>query len=229
MPVSICTVSRKAVMTELRSRIRTLEGHGPAHTGGVSLGLPELDGALGAAGLALGCLHEVYGEETTTGGFVAAILTLLPAGTVVWIAGEDALYLPGLPAFRMEAAELLFVSLRKDKDRLRAMEEALRWPGLRAVVAELDRFDLTATRRLQLAAERSGITGFIIARHEQGLSSSVTRWRVEPALSDEGDSACWRVHLLRCRGGQTALAVVHWRDRFREDIPVEIQRKQAIR
>ena len=122
------------------------------------------------------------------------------------------MYLPGLIPFGISYEDLLFVPLRKPTDRLWAMEEALRWPGLKAVVAELDSFDLTATRRLQLAAESSGVTGFIIARREQGLSSGVTRWHVSPAPEES-----WYVELSRCRGGHSAGSIVQWQGQFRDE------------
>ena len=46
--------------------------------------------------------------------------------------------------------------------RLWALEEALRSPGLTAVLAEVDRLTLTQSRRLQLAAEAKGVTAFLL-------------------------------------------------------------------
>ena len=205
-------MDREQTLIELKHRIRALEGRAKTDAQSVCFGIATLDAALGAAGLPLACVHEMYGDgndTTPAAGFIAALLTLLPAGPVVWVSAETALYLPGLLAFGIGYEDLLFVPLRKPKDRLWAMEEALRWPGVKAVVAELDSFDLTATRRLQLAAESSGVTGFIIARREQGLSSGVTRWRVAPAPDNS-----WHVELSRCRGGRSASAVVQWHDGF---------------
>ncbi len=205
-------MDREQTLATLKHRIRALEGRARNDARSVRFGIAALDAALGPAGLPLACIHEMYGDRddtTQAAGFVAAILTLLPAGPVVWVSAEAVLYLPGLMPFGIDYEDLLFVPLRRPKDRLWAMEEALRWPGLKAVVAELDSFDLTATRRLQLAAEASGVTGFIIALREQGLSSGVTRWKASPAPNDG-----WHVELLRCRGGRTAASVVRWQDGF---------------
>jgi protein ImuA len=73
-----------------------------------------------------------------------------------------------------------------------------------------------AHRRLQLAAERSGVTALLLRRWRTGAeaaverarpSAAVTRWRVAalpsadiPGLPGIGWPR-WRVELLRCRGG----------------------------
>ena len=88
------------------------------------------------------------------------------------------------------------------------MEEGLRLRGLAGVVGELSRISLTPSRRLQLAAETSGVPAFIIRRSIQHLAennAATTRWRISPAPSLETSPyrmgrPRWRVELLRCRG-----------------------------
>jgi protein ImuA len=113
----------------------------------------------------------------------------------------------------------LLVRAPHDADILWAMEEGLRAPGIVAVVGEVGSLPAVASRRLQLAAERSGITAFLLRRwcnggqttRERALpNAAVTRWRitalpsklhrVEPGVG----RARWRVELLRCRGGEPA-------------------------
>src|SRR5438270_742482 len=83
-----------------------------------------------------------------------------------------------------------------------------------------------AGRRLQLAAERSGITAFLLrrwrnseeaARERERPSAAVTRWRIAALPAREVDDLRlrqligqprWRVELLRCRGGVPAQWVV---------------------
>src|SRR6266513_2246021 len=80
--------------------------------------------------------------------------------------------------------------------------------------------------RLQLAAERSGITAFLLrrwrnseeaARERERPSAAVTRWRIaalpardidDPRLRQLIGQPRWRVELLRCRGGVPAQWVV---------------------
>ena len=80
--------------------------------------------------------------------------------------------------------------------------------GLAGVVGELNRISLTPSRRLQLAAETSGVPALIIRRSTEHLSESnaaMTRWRISPAPSVETSPhrmgrPLWRVELLRCKG-----------------------------
>jgi protein ImuA len=72
---------------------------------------------------------------------------------------------------------------------------------------------------LQLAAERSGITAFLLRRWRDGgqaareralPNAAVTRWRIaalpsRPLRDEPGvGHPRWRVELLRCRGGEPA-------------------------
>jgi protein ImuA len=102
------------------------------------------------------------------------------------------------------------------------MEDALATVGVCAVLGEVEAIDLTAGRRLQLACEKRGATGFVLrrrpyggnARREAGGSAAATRWRIasapsEPAADELGlgefglGAPRWRVELERCRGGRT--------------------------
>ena len=99
------------------------------------------------------------------------------------------------------------------------MEEGLRSAALAAVVGEIGALPPTAGRRLQLACEASGITGFVLrrwrsgtdaARHRTLPSAAATRWRIATAPArDEGEpgigTPLWRIELLRCRGALPAI------------------------
>jgi protein ImuA len=78
---------------------------------------------------------------------------------------------------------------------------------------------MVASRRLQLAAERSGITAFLLRRWREGRqaareralpNAAVTRWRIaalpsRPMRDEPGvGHRRWRVELQRCRGGEPA-------------------------
>src|SRR5439155_26375262 len=137
------------------------------------------------------------------------------------------LYGPGLAAHGLDPVRLVIVVAPRDEEILWAMEEGLRLPGLAAVVGEVGRLSMVAGRRLQLAAERSGVTALVLRRWRNGEeaaaererpSAALTRWRVasltsfdEPRLRDDPrlrhliGRPRWRVELLRCRGGVPAL------------------------
>ncbi len=67
------------------------------------------------------------------------------------------------------------------------MEEGLRAAGVAAVVGEVGALPAVASRRLQLAAERSGVTAFMLRRWRDGgqaarernlPNAAATRWRI---------------------------------------------------
>lgn len=119
--------------------------------------------APGSGGLQRGCLHEFAGEGAEA---FAAILSGRLKGPVLWCADmldASALYPPGLAAFGLDHRRLILVRCRKPREILAAMEDGLRCRALAAVIGEVSSgVDLTASRRLQLAAENSGVTGFLL-------------------------------------------------------------------
>jgi protein ImuA len=208
-------------LERLRARLDRSERAG---TGGV-LPLPfaGIERALPGGGLARGALHELCGapEQAAVAGFAAVLLGRLAAdGHVAWIGPCDALYGPGLLELGLDPARLIVVRTRGRDARLWVLEEALRSPGLVAALAEVDRLTLTQSRRLQLAAEARGVTGFLLRPPAAGQvpSAAFTRWRIE-ALAGAGDGRpahrglgppCWRVELFRCRGGRPGSWRVAW-------------------
>ena len=143
------------------------------------LGVAEIDRRLPGRGLQSGRLHEVVGSLEGAGtGFVVHLLRGLMArdngasggridagGPVLWCAPEATLYAPGLACRGLDVDRLVCVVAPRREDRLWAMEEALRCPGVTAVVGELrarETVDLTASRRLQLAAGQGGALALLL-------------------------------------------------------------------
>ena len=115
-----------------------------------------------AAGLALGAVHE-FSEEGPRGHyaacaslFAAGILARLQ-GPVLWCLHSRDLFAPALARVGLHPDRIIFCETWKDAEILPAMEEGLRMRGLAGVVGELNRMSLTPSRRLQLAAETSGV------------------------------------------------------------------------
>ncbi|WP_051340737.1 ImuA family protein [Azospirillum halopraeferens] len=216
---------KAAVLAGLRARIRRLEGIGGAADGRVlPFGVAGIDDALPEGGLPPGCLHELMAGDDPGAGtaFAAALLARLAragSGPAVWIVRGRDLHAPGLAAYGLGPERLIAVRVRRDAEALWAMEEALRCRAVSAVLGEVGRTDLTAGRRLQLAAEAGGVTGLLLPREEpRGAGAAVTRWRIAavPGVPPAGEPgvgpARWRVELLRCRGGRPGAWVVEWRD-----------------
>ncbi|MFZ5792095.1 MAG: ImuA family protein [Pseudomonadota bacterium] len=202
---------RPPATADAAARLATLKaaigGFGPgAATARVKLGLPALDEALGG-GLPRGALHEIAAVDGSAAatGFAAFLLGRLAAAArrpVLWMPGTD-IYAPGLARYGLEPSRLLLADFRRPQALLRALEEGLRCPGLAAVLGETEEVDLTASRRLQLAAETHGVACLLLRRSAaRTASAAVTRWQVWSA-STHGTKPRWRVSLLRCRSGRT--------------------------
>src|SRR6516162_6453796 len=140
-------------------------------------------------------------------------------GMVLWCLPRPDLYGPGLAAHGLDPARLVLVRAPRDGEILWAMEDGLRAHGITAVVGEVGTLAAVASRRLQLVAERSGITAFLLRRWRAGgqaarernlPNAAVTRWRIaavpsQPPWGEPGvGRPRWRVELLRCRGGEPA-------------------------
>lgn len=216
-------MSREAQWLAVRTRVAALETSGTAVCGVLAFGDARIDGALPGGGLPLGRWHEAVGEgveiETAAaaGAFVTVVATPLAArGAVVWVMRRDDLHAPGLASLNFPAAQLIQVCVRDEAQALAALEDALGTAGVAAAVGEAGEVGLTAGRRLQLACEKHGATGFIIrrrpfggtAKRGGGGSAAATRWSVaaapsRPAPGEPGlGEPCWRVELQRCRGGR---------------------------
>jgi protein ImuA len=215
-------------LTALRERVRRIERPAAAEHGVLPLGVAAIDRTLPGGGLSRGTLHEILGagadeeDGALAAAFAARIVGRLGAnedGTVLWCLPRPDLYGSGLAAGGLDPARLVLVRAARAVEILWAMEEGLRAAGIAAVVGEVGRLDMVASRRLQLAAERSGITAFLLRRwrdsgeaaRERGLPSvAATRWRVAtlPSVPTDGEPGIgrprWRVELLRCRGSTPA-------------------------
>lgn len=211
-------------LSALAAKIAALEAGGRSAVGVLPFGTPALDACLPGGGLPMGRWHEVGGAgleaETSAAPALFAALAAAPLarrGETVWVLRRDDLWAPGLAGLGFPTERLIQVCARDEAEALAVMEDALATVGVSAVVTEVEAVDLTAGRRLQLACERRGTTGFVIRRRPFGGraakeatgSAAATRWRVssapsEPAAGEFGLGAP-RLHvaLERCRGGRT--------------------------
>lgn len=205
---------RRATLAALRATVGRLEGRGAdAEAGILPTGLRLIDAVLPGGGLRGGALHEIVAasaDAPAAEGFAATLLAgLARRGPVLWCVETASFYGPCLVRLGLSPERLILVRARRPADLLWAMEEGLRTPGLAAVLGEPASLDITASRRLQLAAEGSGVIGLVLSRAE-ATTVAVTRWRVtsasvgRPLAADERDfglaRARWQVELLRCRG-----------------------------
>lgn len=225
MPVVRCeeaclTNVRSTLLDDLRQRIRRIEGRSVGDRSAsiaFPTGIDTIDRHLPAGGLERGALHEfVTGtamERAAATGFVALLLARYSIDSaLLWcLEGRD-LYGPGLASLGFnpwnDAERLILVRCRNATDVLWAMEEGLASGTPTVVLGELRRMPrqaaLTAHRRLQLAAERSGVTALLfVAEMGTETSTATSRWRVSPAAGVK-----WRIELLKCRHGQPGVWTV---------------------
>jgi protein ImuA len=214
-----------------------------ADTARLTFGLAAIDDHLPDGGLAAAAIHEILdgdadataiapsGRPALAGAAATAFVAALAGRrqqtggrTVVWIAPRhgphESLYRHGLAPFGLDPEALLVVRIpgsgRAATTRtLWALEECLRERTVALACAELGTLDLTASRRLQLAAAAGGTTGLLL----RGGSSTaalpptacVTRWRIASAPSPDLGNPHWRVELLRARNGRPHHWLLEWR------------------
>jgi protein ImuA len=216
-------MTTQAKLRAVRARIAAIEaGSTPAH-GVLPFGDIRIDAAFPGGGLPLGRWHEAVGQglEIETGAAAGAFVASLAAplagrGAVVWVMRRDDLHAPGLEALGFPAQSLIQVLVADEAQAFAALEDALASAGVAAAIGEAGAVDLVAGRRLQLACEKRGATGFVIRRRpfggearEAAGSAAASRWSVASAPSDPGlgepglGPPRWRVALERCRGGRT--------------------------
>jgi protein ImuA len=199
---------RSAALARLRDTLAGLSAR--TVEGAASAPIPVFaDNSLIGAGLVRGALHEVCAASPGSGVAFAAILLANCGGQVLWIATEqesNLVWPPGLVPFGLAPENLILARAARWPEALWAMEEALRCPALGAAVLMAGNgqgLDLTATRRLHLAAEAGGVFGLLL-RPDGAIGASVarTRWHIAPLSADGAPR--WRLTLLRQRGGAPA-------------------------
>src|SRR6185437_2821192 len=161
---------RAKTLARLREQIRTLEKPGLSERSALEFGDPAIDDELPAGGLASGCLHELAAspQDAAVYGLLAVLLGRLigASGMALWCglapSGRPALPDgPGLARVGLAVERLILVRAAKPAEMLWAREEGLRSGRFAAVLGEGLAPDLTATRRLQLAAEAGGATALL--------------------------------------------------------------------
>jgi protein ImuA len=210
------------VIAELRERIQRLEG-GRAHGRAVlPFGIKEIDRHLPGGGLALGALHEVAGGgngaiDGAAAALFAAGIAARTRGKILWCVTRQDLFAPAIAQAGLPPDRVIYVEAGDEKSVFACFEEGLRHGGLCGIVAEVARLSMTASRRLQLAAESSGAVGIAIRRWRRQTeaadfgqpTASVTRWRVTvlpstPLPVPGVGRARWQLELIRCRAGESA-------------------------
>jgi protein ImuA len=159
-------------------------------------------------------LSELFAARPRDGGWAGFLLAQADTSKpLLWVQDRMAIlesgriHPPGLPS-----QNLIHVEARDARDALWAMEEGVRCAALSCVIGELwgdpRVLDFTATRRLAVAAERSGVPCWLVRLGgTANLSGARMRWRIAsaPSLLNSLDPRApgppaWDADLFRARG-----------------------------
>jgi protein ImuA len=181
------------------------------------------------AALSSPTLSELFASQPRDGGWAGFLLAQLATDKpLLWVQDRMAILESGrIHPSGLPTQNLIHVEARDARDALWAMEEGVRCACLSAVIGEIwgdpRALDFTATRRLAVAAERSGTPCWLVRLGgSANLSGARMRWRIAsaPSLLNEFDprapgTPAWDAELFRARGmppGRWSIA--HEADRF---------------
>ncbi len=211
-------------LSALRQRIARLDATPVVCVGAAdlfSLGAYGIDARLDG-GLVRGTVHELFAvqEDASSAAAFALILALRASSSakpIVWICEDrdlrryGRLYGPGLVELGADPDRFIFVHTPDTLTTLRAGADCVKCGGVGAVViapyGNAPALDLTASRRLALAAGASGVLTLLVRVGAEPAPSAVqTRWQVRSAPSKplEGNAPgapAFDLTLLRHRGG----------------------------
>jgi protein ImuA len=168
---------------------------------------PELDRVLPGGGWPLGAITEMLvdgygiGELGLLMPALAALTKEDPANPKKWVAWIAPPFIPYAPALQQRGVNidrlLMIHPTSGGKNRLWAIEQAVRSGSSAGVLAWVATGDDVVLRRLQLAAEEQGcwVVLFRPASARQQRSPAALRLRLSQAES------ATRVEIVKCRGG----------------------------
>jgi protein ImuA len=227
------TVLKTHILKDLQTDILRMQGFKSVNNTALDLGLGPISHSFPNGTFPLGAVHEFLTPRAEdiapTNGFIAGLLSSLMGnnGAALWISSSRTLFPPALRSFGLEPDRFIFLDLKKEKDVMWAMDEALKCSALSAVIGEVREIDFTASRRLQLAVEQSQVTGFILRNNYRyagrttenpNTTACVSRWKISSLPSgSESDLPGigfpkWRVELLRIRNGKSGVWDIQWVD-----------------
>lgn len=213
-------------LRQLKLEIMALEGYLPpkGQQPDSRLQLGPIHGAFPGRAFPLAANHEFIShtpsEAAATNGFLAVLLGMLlqKGGFCLWLGGSTQVFPPALKRFGVAPERVVFVNVPREKDQLWTLEQALRCEALVAVVGEIRELGFSESQRLQLAVERSRVTGFLHRHQPRNLHAMAcaTRWKVAPMASPIPTGMpgmgfpAWKVGLLKVRNGRPGDWQLQW-------------------
>lgn len=222
VPESMSAPQPHSAFLALRAEIATIEAGDRAPRMVLPFGVPELDVKLPQGGLAIGALHEIAGGGNgaihgSASALFAAGIAARTRGQILWCVTRADLFAPSLQQAGLSSNRVIYVEAEDETSVLACFEEGLRHGGLGCVVGEVARLSMTASRRLQLAAEGSGTMAIAIRRWRRQTeaadfgqpTAAQTRWRITALPSSPlpvvgVGRGRWFIELIRCKAGECA-------------------------
>lgn len=223
---------KQVIVKELQARINAMQGLAKPVCGDSSGALSPFQDAFPKKIFPVGAIHEFISDKAvhaaSTNGFITALAGKLMRGSgpCLWIGNSRHIFPSGLKHFGVDPHRILFIHSPRQKDLLWIMEEALKCDALSAVIGEMQEVDFTASRRLQLAVEKSGVNAFIhrFQPRMENPTAFTTRWKIRPlpSLTTDGlpgiGRSRWEVQLLKVRNGRPAHWTIEWHKGLFEQI-----------
>lgn len=219
------SVEKSMLIADLQHQILQWQGFNQVENKKYQLGVGELEKAFPEQVFPIGTIHEFMSESTeeeaSSSGFIGGLLSFLmqKGGVGLWISNSNQLFAPSIKTFGLEPDHIIFVQMKKQEDILWALEEGLKCEEVQVVIAEVQDIDFAQSRRLQLAVEKSRVTGFVLRLQPRfrGATACAARWHIRslPSRVEEGLPGVgfprWEVELLKVRNGNPSKWEVEWR------------------
>ncbi len=217
--------SKADIISRLHKEVLSLQGFKTSlQSTPIDVGLGPIKNAFPNATFPLGAIHEFLCDEieeaSASAGFIAGIISSLMerGGITIWIGSTQTIFPPALKSFGINPDKIIFIELQQENEILWAVEEALKCGSLATVLGEIRELSFTSSRRLQLAVEKTLVTGFILRLNPRKLNttSCVAQWKIKSIPSISSDSLPgvgfprWNVELLKIRNGKPGSWQMEW-------------------
>ncbi len=244
--------SRQTVVDRLAKQVRGVEISGRSISGPENLfssGCEAMDRHLPGGGYQGGMIVEYLRCQPACGANYLALSAARQAmqasmGFLVIVDFAQRFYPPAALAMGIDLRRLVLVQPKSVADGLWAIDQALRCSAVAAVVADVERMDDRAARRVQLAAEQGGGVGLLIRGAEARTQPSWAeiQWLVRSRASSTTEvvqrqsaqpvthcNAQRRVHLqlVRARGGRSGASVQIEIDSVRGELREVVRHEQT--
>ena len=211
---------------QLQQEVLSLQGIKRPKEEQRSLTFGQLETAFYGKTFPVGFMHEFISSKpesaAATTGFMTGLLSKItgPKGMCIWISTRRTIYPAALKLFGMAPDQVVFIDLTRHKDALWTIEEALKCEAVGAVVGEINELSFTESRRLQLAVEKSRVTGFIhrYRPRSENTVACIAKWKISPvqSITDGGMPGLgyprWNVQLVKVRNGRPGSWDIEWSD-----------------